>query len=195
MKEVCVEKSDLGRRLVEYRLPRYDELSEFDIYMAQLTAILDKHLAEFLIPGEEKTLTASMINNYVQKGVIKPPVNKKYSRIHIIHLLIIGILKQVLSINEIAQLIKLQIRRYPIRLAYNFFCDELENALNVTFATRSFSDIKKREPTATLLSENARSAVVAFANRIYVKKSLYLAELEREKAQSEREKRMAKAKV
>ena len=82
MKEVCVEKSDLGKRLVEYRLPRYDELSEFDIYMAQLTAILDKYLAEFLIPGEEKTLTASMINNYVQKGVIKPPTNKKYSRIH-----------------------------------------------------------------------------------------------------------------
>ena len=188
MKDVFVLESELGRRLVEYRLPRYNELSEFDIYMAQLTAILDKYLAEFLIPGEEKTLTASMINNYVQKGIIKAPVNKKYSRLQIIHLLVIGILKQVLSISEIAELIQLQIKRYPIRIAYDYFCDELENALNVTFETRSFSDIKKRERTTTLLSENVRSAVIAFANRIYVKKSLYLAQVEREKQKKKSQK-------
>ncbi|MBR6163611.1 DUF1836 domain-containing protein [bacterium] len=189
MKDVFVQESELGKRLVEYRLPRYNELSEFDIYMAQLTAILDKYLAEFLIPGEEKTLTASMINNYVQKGIIKAPVNKKYSRLQIIHLLVIGILKQVLSISEIAELIQLQIKRYPIRIAYDYFCDELENALNVTFETRSFSDIKKRERTTTLLSENVRSAVIAFANRIYVKKSLYLAKIEREKQKKQNKKK------
>ena len=188
MKDIFLQETDLGKRLVEYRLPRYNELSEFDIYMAQLTAILDKYLAEFLIPGEEKTLTASMINNYVQKGIIKAPVNKKYSRLQIIHLLVIGILKQVLSISEIAELIQLQIKRYPIRIAYDYFCDELENALNVTFETRSFSDIKKRERTTTLLSENVRSAVIAFANRIYVKKSLYLAQVEREKQKKKSQK-------
>ncbi|MDO5304396.1 MAG: hypothetical protein Q4E87_02340, partial [bacterium] len=64
-----------------------------------------------------------------------------------------------------------------IDIAYNYFCDELENALKVTFGSRSFSELESNRLTVkTPLTENARSAVIAFVNKVYVKHSIYFAE-------------------
>ena len=174
MKEKFFEDTDEAKRLANYKLPRYNEISDFGIYMEQLIYFLDKHLNEFLIPGEEKYLTPSMINNYVQKKVIDAPVKKKYNKVHIAHLLVIRILKQILPIPDIANLINIALKEYPIDIAYDYFCRELETALNATFATRAFSQIEKGFVSKkTPLSENFRSAVLSFASRVYVRKSLY----------------------
>ncbi|MCQ2754172.1 MAG: DUF1836 domain-containing protein [bacterium] len=174
MGSINFENSEISKRIANYRLPRYDELMKFDLFMNQLTDILDEYLSPFLIPGEAKALTPSMINNYVFKQVILPPDQKKYSRKHVIHLLVIGILKQVLSLSDIAELISKQIEEYPIDIAYNYFCNELEKALRVVFEGRDFSEIEKTQPTkVTPLSRKIRSAVLSFANKIYVKQSIY----------------------
>ncbi|MBQ6516163.1 DUF1836 domain-containing protein [bacterium] len=181
MEESFFETTDIAKRLAEYKAPRYEELGEFDVYMEQLVCILDKHLHEFLIPGEEKALTPSMINNYVQKKIIEAPKRKKYSKDQIIKLMVIGVLKQVLPISEISEIIELSMEQYPLDIAYNYFCGELENALQSTFQTRSFSQIAERKVNKkTVLSENVRSAVLAFANRIYVKKNLYYNRVKKE---------------
>ena len=50
----------------------------------------------------------------------------------------------------------------------------MDYALNTTFGTRNFSNIGKKNPTKiTLLSETFRSAVLAFANAVYVKQIIY----------------------
>mgnify|MGYP001202557352 CR=1 FL=1 len=184
-KSEAVEIKDLFKDrdiILQYRLPRYDELSNFPVYMAQLLMILDDILAPFQVPGEEKILTQSMINNYVQKKIILPPNNKKYNKIHIIHLIVIAILKQVISIQEIAQLIRMQLDEFPrMSVAYNFFCKELENSLETTFkvplepppgAEAQKKPRKNRPPT--FLSEVVHSCLLAFSHRIYVKKALYI---------------------
>jgi len=175
MKELAFEETEIAKKLANYKLPRYNELTSFPIVMRQLVGLLDDYLSIFIVPGEEKFLTQPMINSYVHKKIIMAPVNKEYTRDHIIHLISIGILKQVLSITDVANLIKLQIKQYPIDIAYNYFCDELENAFSITFKTRTFAKIDSNvRPThKTPLSESVRSAVLAFTNAIYVKQSLY----------------------
>ncbi len=174
MKEIFFEDTEVAKRLAQYKLPRYDEFSDFGLYMEQLIFFLDKYLNEFVMPGEEKYLTPSMINNYVQKKIILPPIKKKYTKIHMMNLIVIGILKQILPIPDIANLIKIALKQYPEDVAYNYFCNELENALNTTFATRKFSQIEQVSASKkTPLFESFRSAVLSFVSHIYVRKSLY----------------------
>lgn len=174
MKEKFFEETEEAKRLSCYKLPRYEEFSEFGIYMEQLIYFLDKYLNEFLVPEEEKYLTPSMINNYVQKKVIPPPIKKKYHKEHIVHLIVIGMLKQILPIPDITSLIRIALKQYPIDVAYDYFCREIENTLNATFQTRKFSQIEQAFVSKkTPLSENFRSAVLSFVNRVYVRKSLY----------------------
>ena len=166
------ELTETAVNLACYKCPLFDDVPNFGLYSKQVVEFLDKHLSIFLIPNEEKLLTTTMINNYVKQKVISPPINKKYQREQILHLYVISILKQVLTISEIAKLLRLQIIQYETTKAYNFFCLELENILKATFSTRIFQDSSyKYDPTP--LSEAARSAILSFSNKIYVKKSLY----------------------
>ena len=168
-------KSEVAQKLASYKLPRYEELTPFPVLMHQLLKILDSYLSIFCVPGEEKIMTQSMINSYVYKRYIAPPINKEYTRDHLIYLIVVGILKQILPISEISQIITLQTAQYPREIAYNYFCDEIESALQVTFGTRSFADFKPSPSIDTALSETFNSTAIAFANRIYVKHSLYYA--------------------
>ena len=110
--EKTFEDSEIAKNLANYRLPRFEDLIKFDIFMNQLIAILDEYLSIFLVPDEAKYLTPSMINNYVFKQVVEPPVQKKYSKYHIVYLLVIGILKQVMSLADITELLQMQTKQY-----------------------------------------------------------------------------------
>lgn len=164
--------SDIAKKLAKFKLPRYNELISYPVAMRQLIAILDGYLEIFRDPfEEEKLLTPFMINSYVRKKVIEPPENKDYNKNHIMYLMVIGILKQVLSISDISKILHMAIEQYPRAVAYNYFCNEVEGALNATFATRS--SFKNSPKVITPLNESVHSAVIAFANKIYVKQYLY----------------------
>ena len=174
MKDIEFEHSDVAKQLANHKLPRYNELTKFDVFMNQLLGILDEYLSIFTIPGEQKILTASMVNNYVFKNIIEHPKQKKYSRSHIAYLLVIGILKQVLPISDVAEIISMALKEYDIEVAYEYFCIELEKALKATFEVRDFAVIEETQPTkTTTLSKLVRSAVLSFANQLYVKKCIY----------------------
>ncbi len=159
-------------KIMRYHCPRYEELPPVALYTDQLKELLEMYLSEFEIPGEEKFITPTMISNYVKQKIIPPPVKKKYDRDHIVYLIVIGIFKQTLNISDIGVLIRMQRRLYPVDIAYNFFCTELENALKAAFCTRDFSNNNSAD-RVTVLSELVRSALMAFANKIYVKKNIY----------------------
>lgn len=174
--ENVFETSEIAVKLANYKLPEFDELIKIDIFMNQLVQILNEYLAPFATPDEPKALTPSMINNYVFNHIIEPPINKKYNRTHIVHLLIIGIMKQVLPINIIGKVLELQVKEYPIDVAYKYFCAELENALKVVFEVRNFAKIEDFQPNkVTPLTKTARSAILAFVNQVYVKQRVYYA--------------------
>jgi len=80
------------------------EISEIpcvDLYMDQVTTFFDDKLNHYKRNDKDKILTKTMINNYSKARILPPARKKKYSKEHIILLILIYNLKQVLSINDI----------------------------------------------------------------------------------------------
>ncbi len=89
--------------------PAYIDSSEIpgiDLYMDQVTTFMDAHLSGTKRNPEDKTLTKTMINNYVKDHLIPAPEKKKYSKDHILLLLMIYYNKNILSINDISTVLK-----------------------------------------------------------------------------------------
>ena len=96
---------ELLRRALE-RLDSFDYIHEdsipaIDLYMDQVTTFMDSHLSATRRREEDKVLTKAMINNYAKNDLLPPPVNKKYSKNHILQLIFIYYLKSFLSISDI----------------------------------------------------------------------------------------------
>ena len=60
----------------DFHLPRYEELPDLEIYMDQVLQLLNKYID----PIVQTDITKTMINNYVKKGVVNPPIKKKYTK-------------------------------------------------------------------------------------------------------------------
>ena len=112
-----------------------------------------------------------MLNNYDKQKVILPPKDKKYNEEHLAHLIVVCVLKQVFSLHEICDLINIQMESCPIEVAYDYFCDETEQAIKSVFFTRDFSKTSKSS-NYTRESEILKSAVMAFAHKLYIKQQL-----------------------
>lgn len=112
----------------QFRLPRYEELPDLDIYMDQVLQLLNRYTSPII----QTDMTKTMINNYVKKGVVSAPVKKKYTKEHLAHLIVVSFLKLVYSMDDITLLISYQMHSCDINRAYNYFCEEFENCLNAT---------------------------------------------------------------
>lgn len=96
-------KSSVSRRLLEHRLPAWDELPDFELYMDQVLSLTGRYL-DGMANFEDSKLTSSMINNYVKLKIIPAPKGKRYSRRHVAYLLLLCVLKPVLPIAAIQKL-------------------------------------------------------------------------------------------
>lgn len=78
------------------------DIPGIDLYMDQVTTFLQDSLRGVSRdPDDDKFLTKTMINNYVKNKVLIPPVKKKYSREHMMLLIVIYYMKSFLSIGDI----------------------------------------------------------------------------------------------
>ena len=161
--------SDVCRTLAEYHCPRYEELPHIALYKDQVVSVLNEAVGPFY-PQGETPVTATMVNNYVKMKLLAPPEKKKYSTGQIAYLYVIFLLKQVLSIGEIAALLRMQQRKYEAPYAYGRFGEELEAALRAAFAPQGTQEAAAASlpPEAELL----RAAVRSFAYKVYAVKAL-----------------------
>lgn len=84
-----------------------DEIPGIDLYMDQVTTLMDNKLrATARYPKEDKILTKTMINNYAKNDLLPPPVKKKYTREHVLVLIFIYYFKGILSIGDIQTLLQ-----------------------------------------------------------------------------------------
>lgn len=81
------------------------DIPDIDLYMDQVTTFMERKLGATKRNKKDKILTKTMINNYTKDGILLPPSNKKYSRQHVILLILVYNLKQILSIKDIATLL------------------------------------------------------------------------------------------
>ena len=83
-----------------------EEIPGIDLYMDQVTTLMEKHLSSSRRHEDDKILTKTMINNYAKNNLLPPPVKKKYSKEHLLMLTFIYYLKNILSINDIQTLLR-----------------------------------------------------------------------------------------
>ncbi len=141
--------------LLNFHLPRWNELPDMELYMDQVVSQLDKYLSVLNYTGDEHFVTASMINNYVKQQLLPPPVKKKYSRTHMAHLILICIFKQVLTIPQVKLLISTKLAQVPqqeIEIVFDFYCELQEEA---------FKKIIRTTDKTLLDNKNAHAAVEA----------------------------------
>ncbi len=144
------ELKRFAQNLLSYHLPRWEELPDFDIYMDQIIALIERYL-NILDDGKERIITNSMINNYVKLKLIPKPNKKKYNKEHIAYLIAITLLKQILTISEVRDGIAYQAKISGTHNAYNLYCEErifgfcsiYKNCIEMEYAERA-ADIKKR---------------------------------------------------
>lgn len=77
------------------------EIPNIDLYMDQITTFMDSHFKKYKRNDSDKIITKTMVNNYTKNNVIPSPIKKKYSKNHMILLLLTFHLKHTLSINDI----------------------------------------------------------------------------------------------
>ena len=123
------EAAQMVQQMLAYRCPRYDQLPAITLYSDQVTDALNYFLSP-LWPGQEHTVTAAMINNYVKMKRAPPAEKKKYDRAHMARFLMICLMKKVLSMAEIAAILEKLLAGYSLPEAYDLFCLELESRLH-----------------------------------------------------------------
>ncbi|MFD3156620.1 DUF1836 domain-containing protein [Haloimpatiens sp. FM7330] len=83
---------------------KLSDIPQLDLYMDQIITLFENNLNHLKRNDKDKILTKTMINNYTKSKILMPPSRKKYSKEHIILLILIYNLKQGLSINDISLL-------------------------------------------------------------------------------------------
>ncbi|MBO4583440.1 MAG: DUF1836 domain-containing protein, partial [Clostridia bacterium] len=108
--------------LNDYRLPDWEKIPDFGLYMEQVLALLTEYL-DYLPPElkEERFITAATINNYVRNRVMPEPRKKKYYRIHIAYLIIICTLKQSLTIATLQKVIPMGLSEAEVKTIYDAY--------------------------------------------------------------------------
>lgn len=148
----------------KFHMPRWSELPDIDLYLDQVVNYMERFLEICTVNKDEKIITKTMINNYVKQGIMPAPEKKKYNRAQIAYLLVICILKQVYSINDIGKLISITIKSYEISEAYDEFCTNLEIAVKNVFTKKEFLNCANLTEEQYLLN----NIVQSFANKLYV---------------------------
>lgn len=168
---VLFEDSVFALEVLNFHFPKYEELPDIELYRDQLLVYVEERFQPLAVDTKEPILTASMVNNYVKQKLVAPPKDKKYSRDHIAYFLVVSTLKQVLSISAINDLLRIQTAAYPMEISYNYFSEQLENAIRTVFTTRDFV-MPETANHITPETHLVRSAALAIANKLYLQKYL-----------------------
>ncbi|MEF9917799.1 MAG: DUF1836 domain-containing protein [Eubacterium sp.] len=93
--QAIIDRLDLNNHIT------IEEIPNLDLYMDQLITLFENRLGQTKRTSEDKLLTKTMINNYTKNKLLIPAHKKKYTKDHILLMLLIYQLKQVTSMDDI----------------------------------------------------------------------------------------------
>lgn len=163
-------KQALADSMRDFHLPRYVDLPDDGLYLKQAETYINRILA----PLGMIEITTSMIRNYVKQDMVENPVQKLYYRDQIGYLICITILKHAAPLECIQQMCAWQRSIYSSQMAYDYFCEELENVLCYLFGLKD--TVEDVGVTSSVEKEMFRSAITAVCNMIYLNACYQLAE-------------------
>lgn len=124
------ELKEIVEAVIRDKVLRSTDIPSIDLYLDQILTLVEDKAG---IGSTQNSLTKTMINNYSKDGLIKPVKGKKYTKEHIVQMMIIYYMKGVLSISDIKRIFD------GIYADESFGGDELINCYD------RFLDIKKNE--------------------------------------------------
>ena len=155
-------KQKMADAIRDFHMPRYEEIPNVGFYLDQVVQYINQCIA----PLRCSPVTASMISNYVKQGAYAKPVKKQYYADQIIHLIVITIMKNVLSMENIHKLFHMQKGVYTDQVAYDYFCCELENLLLFIFGAKdSIEDVGVTTSDEKVM---LRGAIISVSHMIYL---------------------------
>jgi hypothetical protein len=167
-------KETIKNSINEFSLPRYNDIPNVGLYLEQVV----KYISEYLEPLGSFSLTASMVSNYVKKGLIENPVKKQYDREQIARIFFVAVAKNVLSMEDIRLLFEMQHETYEPKRAYDYFCSEFENVLQFVFGLKENLDTVGTDSNDT--KAMLRNTIIAVAYKVYLDKYLSVLHSEKE---------------
>ena len=159
-------KQKVQNSILDFSLPPYEQIPDVGLYLDQVT----KYINGYLQPLGDYALTASMISNYVKKGLLDSPVKKQYDREQVAYLFFIAVAKTVLSLDALTGFIEVQKRSYPLQTAYEYFRRQMVSMLRQHFELPEESYTGEAENT-----DEKRlfcSCISAVTQKIYLEKCL-----------------------
>lgn len=194
------EENEFSEYGVYLNLVKWDLIPDINLYSEQVVQIINESLSGNIILGRQINFTKSyitptMINNYVKRELIEAPENKRYTRIQIAKLIVISLLKQVYSTDEIVTFFKITYEAAPLAKAYTSFIRLFKESLRTVFLEGDLLKkgkydeetinellIKIRKEKFVIETQEQsllKNITLSIANKIYVDE--YLKELEKKK--------------
>lgn len=112
--------------MLKFQLPAYQEIPNVGLYLEQTLKYINDTFSAF----RSVELTKSMISNYVKLGYLRRPVKKQYDREQIAALLFIAVSKQVLSMDNIGKLFRMQMELGSMEESYTAFKADFDYLLD-----------------------------------------------------------------
>lgn len=154
---------ELSGSIAKFHLPRYQELPDMGLYLEQVVRYVNRSIA---VNGSGGQITPSMVSNYVKAQIIPGPHKKTYGADSIAYLIFVAYVKAVISLEDIRILEQLQRQTYELSVAYNYFCEELENLLQYVYGLKSAPDTVGIHNSSE--KELLRSALLSITYKIYL---------------------------
>lgn len=168
--------------LERYRLPDWEEIPDFGLYMEQVVQLLRQYLS--YLPPELKqspTITAAAINNYVRTKLLPEPRKKRYYRIHIAYLIMICTLKQSLRLSMLQTLLPGELPEEEVRRVYTayvqrhhlcaqYFIDQVKMSAAAMLDHEFVTELAVQDTTELIAS----SAILSSLAKLFAEKLLCL---------------------
>lgn len=153
-------------RLAQERPSDWDGLPDIELYRDQVLGYMKR---QHSLQPEEAQLTGAMINNYIKSGLLPRANGKKYTKDHLVYLTAICSLKQVLSVSETDELLKLQPNLADVQGFYENYLEMMEDAFRETADSLDADDTEDQLAAAAL-----RLAISSYAQKLACEKLLDL---------------------
>lgn len=113
-------QQEFAGRLKAFRPVDWELIPDLGLYMDQVVTFVERCCHGLFMDGD-RIFTPSMVNNYVKIGLVDRPVAKKYGREQLAQLLMICVLKQSISAENMKTLVQPP-EGTPMRAHYEGFC-------------------------------------------------------------------------
>ncbi|MBS0949425.1 DUF1836 domain-containing protein [Weissella minor] len=160
----------------EFRLPRWEELTNLSLYLDQVVELTTEALAEIMPSHEKKVLTSSMLNNYVKQSLMPAPIKKRYSKQHIAFLIVITLMKQTFSLSEIETTLNLALKETSLKEFYNEFVQQQEQSLAFVSQNMQATESDVENPNRLIQAVTLAIATSLYSKQLIEKTQLDVAE-------------------